>query len=603
MKRLISLLILLFSCSILSAQYTFTISSSYSGNCSEWIGGKELTIAVGVNDAYLKATNEHIQQNPFSTKSECESARASMMGSQNLDGCIINTFATPCVGFGGDDSGGSGLAAINGPQTGGSFYSVNPANEIRDWAEDNAALLDIIGGVGNANGTVAVSTGNDAFDELLASDLNNLNASPSGRVGPVFDDGFFTNRTFNSLGDAHSDDFRWRNVDMVNVQNYLSAVDHSREPSVEPSSSYISWVYRQFKTITGIDMAALQNKAPDSMTNEEKQAILDFEAFATKLINDKKADFDDELRAIDLTPEKHEVDMAVLAIAPYGNAEEYLQYTNYRMVTPESFTPGDPMRGIAETIQLLNSTDDDTGWHAELYFNSLTGKYTIACAGTDDKLDAINDGALAFGLETPQYTMANALASAINSIPQDVRGNLDIEIVGHSLGGGVASIIGLSTGLPTYTYNAAGVSNSTLSEMGLLEKKQAGDYDITAYHTANDIVTGLQTLTMQDYIGASAVGNPVNIGIVSDVSTQVGAAITGAVVGAVVFGPGGAVDGALAGWQVQGHFMAPIVDHFVQSGGAGAQRCHSINVVKNQYDSALIDINGKALSAHDYTQF
>ena len=542
----------------------------------------------------------------YPTRVQCELARRMAIRDWEwvTGNCYSRVEATPCVytGTGPEPTEiGEIIGSNDNNTTSGNvgLFSNNPANQIRDGAEDNAALMDLIGGVKTQSLRVPL-TKDGAFNKQLQSDINDS--------GFVLDDSYLSGRKFRPLNaDTSSDDFKWRNVDMNNVNSYLSSVDRSFEPSVENTDAYMSWINQQFKEITGIDMEAIQEKSSISMTNEEEQAILDYEVFASRLISEGLNGLDDDLRSMDLTKEKHDADMAAIMLAPYGNAEKYLEYTNYRQMNSYSLDDNDPMRQVAEALEACNMTNKDTGWHAELYYNELTNSYAITIAGTNPDIlsrdafnDVSNDVRLAFGMDTPQYNLSLKVAEAINSIqPKEVRDKLQIDIVGHSLGGGAASIIGLATGKPTYTYNAAGVSDITLKEMGLLDKKETGNYRITAYHTSNDAITNAQSMTTQNKIGASSIGTHINIGNVSDqLSQNIGGAI-GAAVGSII--PGGTTIGAKIGEGIVGHKGEPIANYFINKSGDSAQRCHSINTVKKRYSSTLNKVNQKAMSAHNYT--
>ncbi len=556
----------------------------------------------------------------YSTYSQCEAGRVDKHGkilegkfipSQTSGTIVIFCDISPCRNSGGSVSPADismGLPENNsGIRGAGSSFSNNPAYEIQYWAEDESKLMNIIGGAGNKGVSVMPKTNDNAFNKQLLADIDVF----------VLDEAYLSGaRKFRPLNaDDTSYDLLWRNVDMNNVNRYLSSLDRTNEPSIEDSDAYLSWLNQQFKEMTGIDMETLQNSPSYRMTNDEKQAILDYEVFATKLIDDKFKDLSDELHSIDLSIEKQDADLAILMLAPYGNAEEYLKYTNYRELTPSSIDISDPMRQVAEALAICNKTNEDTGWHAELYYNEITNKYVISCAGTDDQKDCLSDGSIALGASTPQYIMAKAVADAINNIrPEELRDNLDIEIVGHSLGGGVASIIGLATGKPTYTYNAAGVSTSTLKETGLLDKKESGKYRITAYHTDNDILTNAQSIAAKYNLGATAIGTPVNLGNLSEKSSEIKGAVVGAVIGAAIgvatvgaVSPsdvlGFASDGAKIGKGAVGHKSEPITKYFLNKSGESSLRCYQVNAIKNRYSASLDKVRGMSLSAHNYTLY
>ncbi len=108
--------------------------------------------------------------------------------------------------------------------------------------------------------------------------------------------------------------------------------------------------------------------------------------------------------------------------------------------------------------------DASTGFRASIYQNQQ-GQYVVAYAGTDpsEMPDIGADATQAFGLETKQYNQAIALAKEA----EVAFGDGNVVFTGHSLGGGLASAAALATDASGVTFNAAGLSNETLRNLGL----------------------------------------------------------------------------------------------------------------------------------------
>ena len=206
-----------------------------------------------------------------------------------------------------------------------------------------------------------------------------------------------------------------------------------------------------------------------------------------------------------------------------------------------SYCLNNPLKYVADHIDRCNNIDG-TGFHAEMYYNEVTDTYVISIEGSKDSDDWVfNNARNAVNADVPQYILAKQIGDVINSIPQSEREKLNLEIVGHSLGGGVASVIGLTTGLETKTFNASRVPNNFLEENGLLEKVTNNDVqNITAYHTSNDILTNIQ----------QSMGSPA-IGISRDIGS------TGGVTETVIRGSG--VVGTAAD-GIAGHKMSSVVN-------------------------------------------
>lgn len=176
-----------------------------------------------------------------------------------------------------------------------------------------------------------------------------------------------------------------------------------------------------------------------------------------------------------------------------------------------------------------------SGLDATLFKNG-EGDYVLAFRGTDfdSQVDWQNNVEAIKGVSTQQRE-AVALALSIKSAAD--ANMADLQFTGHSLGGNLAAVSSIATGLPAVTFNAAGVSTSAL----VMASRQGGDpslmdqvgifgenvlssnvylgyalqaqrdsmmtetfgSQITAYHESFDPVT-----LAQEYLALPVVGNP-----------------------------------------------------------------------------------------------
>jgi hypothetical protein len=145
--------------------------------------------------------------------------------------------------------------------------------------------------------------------------------------------------------------------------------------------------------------------------------------------------------------------------------------------------------------------DAGSGFRAAIYQNDK-GEVVTAFAGTHglNGPDVVADVGQGLGLKTAQYAEAAALATKVKSRYGDAAA-----FTGHSLGGGLASAAAVATGSPAVTFNAAGLSDDTIRDLGqspYAARQAAGDGQIRTYHMGLDPLTSTQNATaMPDALG------------------------------------------------------------------------------------------------------
>ena len=153
-----------------------------------------------------------------------------------------------------------------------------------------------------------------------------------------------------------------------------------------------------------------------------------------------------------------------------------------------------------------DSWEKPSGLGATLYHSADSGQYMLAFRGTQgvnpfsmaDLKDWVANGLQLGGLSR-QYDDAVSIAQNVHNLFGD-----NVTITGHSLGGGLASLAGLVTGLQTFTFNAAGLSPNTMKEYDVDETM---DGSIYAYFVVGDPLS-----TIQNSTGTwPAVGNQISL--------------------------------------------------------------------------------------------
>lgn len=133
-------------------------------------------------------------------------------------------------------------------------------------------------------------------------------------------------------------------------------------------------------------------------------------------------------------------------------------------------------------LQDFQFHDPESGFDAALY-RTPQGGLVIAYRGTETSSlnDWETDLKQAAGRPCDQYDQAVDLAKLV----QDVYPDENVEITGHSLGGGLAQVASAATGYPATTFNAAGINPATFS------RYEVGPSDVNSknYTVQGDVLT------------------------------------------------------------------------------------------------------------------
>lgn len=104
--------------------------------------------------------------------------------------------------------------------------------------------------------------------------------------------------------------------------------------------------------------------------------------------------------------------------------------------------------------------DTNTGFSAAIY--RYTDMYILSFTGSNELKDLYANIRQGLGLYEPQYYQAIGLVNILTKIASH-----KLICIGHSLGGGLASVAGLAANAPTITFSPAGVSRRMITAIGL----------------------------------------------------------------------------------------------------------------------------------------
>ena len=129
---------------------------------------------------------------------------------------------------------------------------------------------------------------------------------------------------------------------------------------------------------------------------------------------------------------------------------------------------------------LLDQDGGRYGFQAGAFQNKTTDEVIVAIAGTDSARDVLADIEIFLGNPLPGIGPLDAQIQDAFLFLDKVRNlvpSADVTIVGHSLGGYIAQVVGAATGARTLTINAPGVDRETvLHYAGAPVPAQPGTY-------------------------------------------------------------------------------------------------------------------------------
>ncbi len=128
-------------------------------------------------------------------------------------------------------------------------------------------------------------------------------------------------------------------------------------------------------------------------------------------------------------------------------------------------------------------------------------KPSVVFQGTNPSsmADWKNNVAQGMNMHSDYYERAVDIGTKVGNSGQSV------DMVGHSLGGGMASAASRASGQPGWTFNAAGLNSNTVEKYGGTMHVPATE-NINAYRNEGEILTGLQEQGWKGTLGAAGAG-------------------------------------------------------------------------------------------------
>ncbi|MDR1526589.1 MAG: hypothetical protein LBS46_02825 [Dysgonamonadaceae bacterium] len=374
-----------------------------------------------------------------------------------------------------------------------SLFADNPQTQYENIFDAPSARTSIRT---NTDATQEVSVNFDNIGAYTGSGIRvgNPNWKSDWQTPVEIEESDYTINKFDAIKKEIAIDLRFRNEVAISIQAFL-----------ENRTSSIPQLLRDlYRERTGFDIEDLRNRK--NLTDEEREIAEDYNHFVKQMAIE--LDYQANEAKKNPNPEKRLIDNAIMANDIYEPGSKGLKDTDWHPLTSSW---GIEDKTIAQTIDAINRFNEDgSGFYAQMYKNELTGEYTLAFRGSNlnnlsDINDWVNNAMQGFSILNPQYANAAIIGQMLSDCKEK------INIVGHSLGGGLATVAGLKTGFPTYTYNQADISQGTVDKYKLDVSKSD---NITAYYTDGEILTTLQNET-RDYNTLIPLGQKIKTGSVA----------------------------------------------------------------------------------------
>ena len=249
-------------------------------------------------------------------------------------------------------------------------------------------------------------------------------------------------------------------------------------------------------------------------------------------------------------------------IPPGYRAATRAEYNQYIGLTSQKNIQYDPNTGYFQTIGLpetglvdsiidsvLGGGDSNNGLAGRILINEKNGSFVLAFRGTEGSLkDVSTDLFQGAGGVPEQYKEATEMLE--NLVSKTATEQIPIKVVGHSLGGAIATYSTLECGdvnrVTTTTFNAAGLYPTNINQAHL----STAAPKITNIRVDEDAVSNSTGLLIGNVYNLDS-GNMVNNAI-TDGSGE------GARAGGLIGSAGGAIGGTIAG-KVMVHSMDTVI--------------------------------------------
>jgi hypothetical protein len=143
-------------------------------------------------------------------------------------------------------------------------------------------------------------------------------------------------------------------------------------------------------------------------------------------------------------------------------------------------------------LDIRDFHDPLTNFHADLYEYTAadgTRRWILAFRGTEatSLRDWLTNLANGLGISTAQYEMAARLAGRVQELARAQ--GIELWLAGHSKGGGQAQFAGLEHGIPTISFNGAGLSYAQMERFLASGQLAENRGDITHINNQGDILS------------------------------------------------------------------------------------------------------------------